>query len=43
LIKEKVTVTGDVVAVPEVKDELSQGAGGVKEIAKFTLPIVEAS
>jgi hypothetical protein len=36
-------VTGDVVAVPEVKDELSQGAGGLTEIAKFTLPVVEVS
>jgi hypothetical protein len=32
LIREKVTVTGVVVAVPELKDALSQGAGGVTEI-----------
>jgi hypothetical protein len=41
LFKENVTVIGDVVRVPDVKDALSQL--GMPEIETFTLPVVELS
>ncbi len=41
LIKENVTVTGVVVAVPEVK--LAFSHGGIPEIEYVRLPVVEVS